>query len=381
MKIDQIELFLFEIPYVTPFETSFKREYNHEGIIAKVTTADGLVGWGECVAGDTPGYSPETNVTAWYIIKEYLIPDLLAKSISDPREIPERFKIPNRIGVRGHGMAKACLESAIWDLAAQIDNLSLRDYIGKVTGQPMKDRVSVGVSIGIQDSPEKLVDTIAGYKADGYGRFKLKIKPGRDIGDTLAARKAFPNDLIQVDANSAYHLEDAVEVFPEMDDLNLLLIEQPLDYYDIYEHHKLQKMLKTPICLDESIHTARDAQAAIELQSCRIINIKQGRMGGLTEAIRVHDTCMQAGMPVWCGGMLETGIGRSLNLALAALPNFKLPSDLSASNRYYNPDIVDPVFELNADSTLTVPTGKGLGVNVVAERLKAVTKHSETFRA
>jgi O-succinylbenzoate synthase len=379
MKIERVELYLFEIPYVTPFETSFKRSYGHQAIIAKVF-ADGLVGWGECVAEETPSYSPESNITAWYILKDFLIPDLLAVPVNDPREVPERFKRPNKTEVRGHNMAKACLEGAIWDIAAQQDKLSLRDYIGKVTGQPMKNRVSVGVSIGIQASPEKLVETIAGYKADGYGRFKIKIKPGHDIADTVAARKAFPNDLLQVDANSAYHLEDAVEIFPEMDDLNLLLIEQPLDYYDIYEHHKLQKILKTPICLDESIHSARDAQAAIELGSCKIINIKQGRLGGLTEAIRVHNACAEAGMPVWCGGMLETGIGRALNLALAAMPNFKLPSDLSASKRYYNPDIVEPEFELNDDSTLSVPTGMGLGVNVVPERLKKVTIKSEKFK-
>ena len=228
------------------------------------------------------------------------------------------------------------------------------------------------MSIGIQPSTEQLVERVLGFREIGYGRIKIKIKPGRDLADARAVRAAIPGVPLMVDANSAYTLNDA-GLFKQMEDLDLLMIEQPLSNDDIYEHSKLQKQLTTPICLDESIHSAADARFAIELGSCRIINIKQGRVGGLTNAIAVHDACAEHSIPVWCGGMLETGIGRALNVALATLPNFKLPGDLSASNRYYNPDLIDPAFEFNSDGTLSVPTAPGLGVNVVLERLEKVT--------
>jgi O-succinylbenzoate synthase len=374
MNIEQVELFHIRIPLVAPFETSFGVTTERESILARVA-ADGVIGWGESVADADPGYSYETVTTNWHVMTDYLIPALFSAPISDPRETPSRFG-----RVRGHNMAKAALEAALWDVAAQQAGLSLRDFIGKSYSREMKDRVTVGVSIGIQPTTEKLIEKILSFLQYGYLRIKIKIKPGRDLQDARAARAAIPDRMLMVDANSAYTLKDA-DLFKQMEDLNLLMIEQPLGYDDIYEHSKLQRQLKTPICLDESIHTPDHARMAIELGACRIINIKQGRVGGLTEAIEIHDICEQAGIPVWCGGMLETGVGRALNLALAALPNFKLPSDLSASNRYYNPDLIDPPFDINPDGTLSVPNGKGLGVNIVPERLKKITLRHEMFKA
>ncbi len=372
MKIEQVELFRIHMPYVAPFETSFGRAVSRETVLVRVT-ADGVVGWGESV-GDGPGYSYETVQTVWHILRDHLIPELFRAPIAKPTDCVERFKY-----VRGHNMAKAAIEDALWDIAAQQAGLSLRDYIGKVSGhKKLQDSLVVGVSIGIQESPKKLVEKILSFRQFGYTRIKIKIKPGKDLQYARAARKAIPGVQLMVDANSAYSLSDA-EVFKKMEDLDLLMIEQPLDYNDIYEHHKLQKQLRTPICLDESIHTPADATFAIELGACKIINIKQGRVGGLTQAIRVHDICMQNNIPVWCGGMLETGIGRALNLALAALPNFKLPGDISASNRYYHEDLVDPAFEIK-DGKIVVPKGKGLGVNVIMDRVVKATSVHEVYR-
>jgi O-succinylbenzoate synthase len=373
MRVEQVELFHIRIPLVAPFETSFGVTAERETILARVV-ADGVAGWGESIADAAPGYAYETVTTNWHVLTDYLIPALFRAPLADPRELPARFE-----HVRGHPMAKATLEAAIWDIAAQQAGLSLRDYIGRLTGRPMKDRVVIGVSIGIQPTTEKLLERIAGFLEYGYLRIKIKIKPGRDLQDARAARRAFPDCLLMVDANSAYTLRDA-DLFKQMDDLNLLMIEQPLGYDDIYEHSRLQPQIKTPICLDESIHSPGHAQLAIALGACKIINIKQGRVGGLTQAVAVHDICEAHGVPVWCGGMLETGVGRALNLALAALPNFTLPSDLSASNRYYNPDLIDPPFTINSDGTLSVPTGLGLGVNVVPERLRRVTLRHQVFR-
>jgi O-succinylbenzoate synthase len=367
MKIEQIELRHIRIPLVAPFETSFGVTTERESIIARIT-ADGVTGWGECVAEADPGYSYETVQTAWHIITDFLIPTLYATPVDDPRQLPKRFA-----GVRGHPMAKATLESAVWDIAAQHAGKSLSQYIGGV-----RDRVVVGVSIGIQPSTEKLVEKVLGFREIGYNRIKIKIKPGRDLQDARAVRAAIPGVPLMVDANSAYTLGDA-GLFVQMEDLNLLMIEQPLGYDDIYEHSKLQSQLHTPICLDESIHSASDARFAIEIGACKIINIKQGRVGGLANAMAVHDICATQHIPVWCGGMLETGIGRALNVALATLPNFVLPGDLSASNRYYNPDLIDPPFTFNSDGTLNVPAAPGLGINVMMDRLERVTLRKAVF--
>lgn len=367
IRAERVELHHIRIPLVAPFETSFGVTVERESIIARVTV-DGCVGWGECVAEAAPGYSYETVQTAWHILSDYLIPALFSAPITSPRQLPERFA-----KVRGHPMAKATLEAALWDIAAQQAGTSLCHYLGGV-----RDRVVVGVSIGIQPTTEKLVERVLNYRGIGYSRIKIKIKPGRDLQDVSAVRAAIPDTPLMVDANSAYTLDDA-SLFERMDELNLLMIEQPLGYDDIYEHSKLQRRLRTPICLDESIHSASDAQFAIEAGACKIINIKQGRVGGLTNAIAVHDVCQANAIPVWCGGMLETGIGRALNVALATLPNFSLPGDLSASNRYYNPDLIEPPFTVNMDGTLNVPNEPGLGVHVEQRRLEHITLRKAIF--
>jgi O-succinylbenzoate synthase len=352
MKIEALTLHHLRMPLVAPFETSFGRIKDRECILLELQ-ADGEVGFGECVADHDPGYSYETCTTAWHIIRDFLAPILFedgADSVSEFRKRASR--------VRGHHFAKAGVEMALWDLLGKHTGQSLRDLLGGV-----REKVAVGVSIGIQPNPSALVEVAAAYVRNGYGRVKIKIKPGRDVAEAAAVRRAFPVLPLQVDANSAYTLQDAEALLP-LEDLDLLLIEQPLSEDDIWDHRSLQRRFRTPICLDESILTARHARYAIEMQACRIINIKPARLGGLSEAVAVHDLCMQHGIPVWCGGMLETGVGRASNLALASLPNFTLPADISASDRYYARDITDERFELGADSSIAVPTGAGLGVHI-----------------
>jgi O-succinylbenzoate synthase len=355
------------MPLVAPFETSFGVETEEEHIIVRVDS-EGITGWGECVAMATPFYSYETTQTAWHILRDFLIPNALGQNIASVDDAIARCA-----RVRGHNMAKAGLESALWDLFAKARGVSLSKMLGGT-----RDKIAVGVSIGIQASPEKLVERVAGYLGEGYKRIKIKIAPGRDIEFARAVRKAYPNILLQVDANSAYTLDD-VDVFRAMDDLNLLLIEQPLSHDDIFDHAKLQRELRTPICLDESIHTVDDARAALELHSCKIINIKPGRVGGFTESKKIHDLCAAHQVAVWHGGMLESGIGRAGNVALASLPNFTLPGDISASKRYFKVDIVDPEFVADADGMMAVPTNPGIGVAVALDRLERVTVRREEF--
>ena len=368
MKIDQITLFHLRLPYVTPFQTSRWIEYDRQCVLVRVQAA-GLTAWGECVASESPGYSYETVKTNWHLLEDFLIPAVFAAS---PDDIPAyRAAIAE---VSGHNMAKAGLELALWDLFGQRDGRSVQHMLG---GQG--DRVRVGVSVGIQATPERLVEVVSAYLRDGYRRVKLKIKPGRDVGDTGAVRRAFPDLLLQVDGNSVYRLSDA-DHLTELDDFDLLLIEQPLAQDDIIDHAKLQPRLKTPICLDESIHSVEHARWALELDAARVINIKPGRVGGLFEARRIHDYCRERGVPVWMGGMLETGIGRAGNVATASLPGFALPGDISASARYYPEDVVDPPFVLNPDSTLSVPTGPGLGVQVRQAVIERLALRSQTYR-
>jgi O-succinylbenzoate synthase len=368
MKIDRIELRHTKMRLTAPFETSFGVETDEEHIIVRVDV-EGITGWGECVAGGSPFYSYETTQTAWHILRDFLIPNVLHQDIADAGDFVARCA-----RVRGHKMAKAGLESALWDVFARARGVSLSKMLGGT-----RARIEVGVSIGIQSSPGELVKRVSAFLKEGYRRIKIKIAPGRDIEFAAAARKEFPDILLQVDANSAYTLDD-VDVFRKMDNLNLLLIEQPLGYDDIFDHSKLQRELKTPICLDESIHTLADAQAALDLGSCRIINIKPGRVGGFTESKRIHDFCAARRAPVWHGGMLESGIGRAGNVALASLPNFTLPGDISASKRYYQQDIVAPEFEVAADGMMAVPTQPGIGVEVLQDRLERVTVHREEFK-
>lgn len=368
MNIDRAELRLIRMPLLSPFETSFGVEEVEEHIIVRVD-GDGLTGWGECVASLGPWYSYETNRTAWHVMRDFLLPILFQRELTAPTDFPIRV---NR--VRGHNMAKAGIEAALWDWFAKANGKSLAQVFGGI-----RDRIVVGVSIGLQPSIDDLLRLIGGYLEEGYTRVKLKIKPGRDLDLVRAARKAYPNLPLQVDANSAYELSDA-PIFAAMDDENLLLIEQPLGEDDLFQHSKLQPKLKTSLCLDESIHSADDANTALEIGACRIINIKSGRVGGFSQAIKIHDLCAVRGAPVWCGGMLESGIGRAGNVALASLPNFKLPGDLSASRRYYREDLVDPEFTLDSDGMMRVPGGAGIGVQVVDERLESVTVEREVFR-
>src|SRR5512136_2275648 len=351
MAIDRISLFLINMRLTAPFETSFGVEQDRQCVIVRVD-ADGFTGWGECPASRGFGYSYETTTTVWHALKDFLIPHSLGK----PVDIAAMFKLGEHL--RGHNMARHGLESALWDIVAQQQGISLAMALGGT-----RDRVAVGVSVGIQPSADALVAKIESYLAQGYGRIKIKIKPGYDLEIVKRMRARFPNILLQVDANSAYRLPDA-PLFEAMDGYGLLLIEQPLGWDDIYEHSRLQAQLQTPICLDESIHALGHATLALELKACKVINIKPARVSGFTEARRIHDLCQARGIPAWCGGMLETGIGRAGNVALASLPNFTLPGDISASNRYYLEDVAEPPFSLNPDSTLTVPTTLGLGVTV-----------------
>ncbi len=359
MKIESGSLYHVSMPLIAPFETSFGRETNRQCVIIEIRS-EGLVGYGECVATRDPGYNYETTGTSMHILKDFIAPLLFGKDLKDAVDFQEKVS-----GIRGHHLAKAGVEMAIWDLLGKRAGKSLRELFGGV-----RDKVEVGVSIGIQSSPEKMVETVAEFVKQGYMRVKLKIKPGKDLEVAAAVRKAFPNLRLQVDANSAYSMEDAPRLKP-LDDLNLLLIEQPLFEDDIWDHHKFQQQFETPVCLDESIVTPRHAQYAIEMKACKIINIKAGRLGGLSQGVMVHDLCQKNNMPVWCGGMLETGIGRASNLALASLPNFLLPGDVSASDRYYERDITNERFVLNPDSTIDVPRGPGLGVTIDEDALKS----------
>jgi O-succinylbenzoate synthase len=351
-------LYHLRMPLVSPFETSFGREVERDCVLIALN-AEGLTGYGECVATRDPGYNYETAGTAWHILKDFVAPLLLGQDVVDAADFQRRVD-----GIRGHLLAKAGVEMALWDLLGKRDGLSLKEMFAGV-----RDKVEVGVSIGIQESASALVRTAEGYVAQGYNRLKIKIKPGRDVEDTSAVRKAFPDIRLQVDANSAYSLATAVALKP-LDDLDLLLIEQPLFEDDIWDHRKLQAQLKTPLCLDESVVSPRHARYAIEMEACRIINIKPGRVGGLSQGLEIHEMCRAQDMPVWCGGMLETGVGRASNLAIASLPGFSLPGDISASDRYYQRDITNERFMLNPDSTIDVPAGPGLGITIDEEALE-----------
>ena len=358
MKIDSLTLHHLRMPLTAPFETSFGVTTNRECILISLHSGD-LTGYGECVADRDPGYSYETVGTAWHILKDFISPLIIGRKIADAGDYQ------NLVGkIRGHHLAKAGVEMAIWDLLGKLKGQSLKDMLGGV-----RDRVQVGVSVGIQSSPAILVKTVEKYISTGYQRIKIKIKPGRDVDESISVRNAFPQIKLQVDANSAYTLT-TWEVLRPLDQLDLLLIEQPLFEDDIWDHRIIQKELKTPICLDESIVSPRHARYALEMKACQIINIKAGRVGGISQAVVIHDLCQVQGVPVWCGGMLETGVGRASNLALATLPGFILPGDISASDRYYSEDITNERFALNPDSTIDVPTRPGLGVSLNHKTLK-----------
>jgi O-succinylbenzoate synthase len=366
MKITRLTLHHIAMPLKEVFETSSERIDMRACILVEVF-ADGISGYGECVAGIDPGYSYETVQTAWHVLKDFLAPAVLKGEIS-LTDFDARMHF-----VRGHAMAKAGLEMALWDWFGKSQGRSLREMLGG-----RHERVAVGVSVGIQTSPAELLKRVDAYLAQGYRRVKFKIKPGREAAETRAVRQAHPNLPLQVDANSAYTLETAEALLP-LDDYNLLLIEQPLDEDDLWDHRALQARLRTPLCLDESILSARHARQALEMGACRIINIKAGRVGGLGAAKAIHDVCLAHQAPVWCGGMLETGVGRAANLALASLPGFRLPGDISATERYYAEDITEQRFTLNPDSTIDVPDTPGLGITIDQAALEKYTQTKLTI--
>lgn len=361
MRIDRLELRLCRLPLVSFFETSFGRSDDRTFVLVRLE-GDGSHGWGEAVAEAKPFYSSETTETVWHITTEFLAPRVLGRSFAHPREIFDSFA-----PIRGHNMAKAAVEMAAWDLYARIEGQSLSRVLGGT-----RPRIASGVSIGIQDSLDQLKDTIGRELAAGYQRIKIKIKPGWDIRAVEMVRNEFGDVPLMVDANAAYALSDATHL-GQLDAYHLMMIEQPLDYDDVIDHAELQRSIKTPICLDESIHSVRMARDAIAAGACQIINIKPGRVGGHRESIRLHDLCARHGMPVWHGGMLETGIGRAHNIHLASLPNFSIPGDIAASKRYYTPDLIDPPIEVAADGTIAVPDGPGLGVHIVQDRVDRAT--------
>jgi len=368
MKIIKVNLYHLRMKLRSQFETSFGRSHMRDSIFLEVFT-DSLVGYGECVTDWEPGYSYETVTTAWHIYREFIIPAILNQELIEPKELSQKLNF-----IRGHLMAKAGLEMALWDIQGKKEGRSLSQLFNG-----NRKKVEVGVSIGIQDNPQELVRVVNEYLEQGYRRVKIKIKPGRDVEETRAIRSEYPHLRLQVDANSAYTLETAMALLP-LDEMDLLLIEQPLAEDDLWDHSKLQAQFKTPFCLDESIISPRHARQALEIGSCRIINIKAGRVGGLSQAIAIHDLCLEKNVPVWCGGMLETGVGRASNLALASLPGFVLPGDISATDRYYFEDITKEKFYLNPDSTIDVPQKPGLGVTIDHKVLKRVTQAKLTIQ-
>jgi len=368
LKIDRVELFLLNLPYVHFFETSFGREEERRFILVKIY-ADGIYGYGEVVAGKSPLYSYETTSTAWLIIKEFLIPLIFHHSLSHPQDFYEKAKT-----YKGHPMAKAGVELALWDLEAKREGLPL----WKLYGGTQKE-IPAGVSVGIQDSEAQLLDRIQTFIEEGYQRVKIKIKPGWDISICREVRKRFPEIPFQVDANGAYSIQEKNRL-KELDVFSLIMVEQPFAPYDLWDHSCLQKEMKTPLCLDESITSVESARKAVEMGSCRIINIKAGRVGGMIESKEIHDFCQKNSIPVWCGGMLESGIGRAHNIHLATLPNFKFPNDLSASKRYYTEDLIEPPIDITPQGTIKVPDLPGIGVSPLEERIRKATQLHEVFR-
>jgi O-succinylbenzoate synthase len=365
MKVRQIIQREIQIKLVVPFETSVETT-DLRRIILIEADVDGVTGWGECVAAETPSYSPETVDTAWHIQRDFLWPLLKGKEFASAGEVWGLFE-----PVRGHNMAKGAIEAAIWDAEARQKNLPLWKLLGGV-----REEIASGVSVGIKGSLEELVAAVKTELAAGYQRIKIKIKPGKDLEQVKRLRQEFPRIKLMVDANSAYRMEDW-PLLKQLDAYHLMMIEQPLGWDDLYGHVELQKKLDTPICLDECIHTEEQARAAIQLGACKIVNIKLGRVGGYTAARRIHDLCQQNGLPVWCGGMLEAGIGRAHNIALATLPNFTLPGDVSASKRYWQEDIIEPEVVVSPQGTIRVPTGPGIGFGPRRERIEKLTVRKE----
>ena len=369
MRIDGIVLRELHLPLVRPFETSFGVTTDRRILLVEVRS-EGLIGWGECTAGERPFFSAETTDTAWQVLMNELGPMLAAETPEHGGDCPRIFK-----RVRGNRMAKAALENAVWDLEAQREGVSISMLLGGV-----RESIVCGVSLGIQSSIPELMDIIERELAAGYQRIKLKCKPGWDVEVFEKVRSRWPDITLSCDANSAYKLRDA-DHLASFDEFDLLMIEQPLWHDDFYYHSMLQRQLNTPICLDESIRNRRDALAAIEMESCRIINIKLGRVGGFSEAIAVHNAAQERGIPVWCGGMLESGIGRTHNIALSTLENFTLPGDVSASARYWKEDIIEPEVTVSSEGEIAIPDAPGRGYEVRYDLIERLTVRKEAVRA
>lgn len=368
MKITEITIRHLRMKLKAPFTTSFGTFTNKDFLLLEAKEEDGTIGWGESVAFHAPWYSEETLQTNWHMLEDFLIPLVLNKELKHPDEVHERFA-----PIRKNNMAKSTLEGAVWDIYAQQTNQSLAQALGG-----NKEKIEVGISIGIQKSIEDLVALVDGYVKEGYKRMKVKIKPGWDVDVMRTLREKFPDTAIMADANSAYRLED-IDLLKQLDAFDLTMIEQPLASDDIIDHAQLQKELQTPICLDESIHSLEDARKAVELGSTKIINIKIGRVGGLTEARKIHDYCEANGIPVWCGGMLESGIGRAHNVALTTLSNFILPGDTAGSSRYWEKDIITP--EVVAENGyITVPTTAGIGYEVDQDAVEAYSLAKKVYK-
>jgi len=365
MRIREITLQEVRMKLVDPFETSMDRT-DVRRILLVQADVDGVIGWAECVAGETPFYSPETADTAWLILRDFLWPLIKGKEFASASEVWDLLA-----RVRGHNMAKGSLEAAVWDAEAKQKGVPLSKLIGGV-----RDEIACGVSIGIKESLDELAAAVQKELAAGYQRIKIKIKPGKDLDPVRRLRQDFPRIKLLVDANSAYTLNDW-PLLKQLEGFYLMMIEQPLGWDDLYNHVELQKKLDTPICLDECIHTEEHARAAIELGACKIMNIKLGRVGGHTVARRIHDLCQRHGIPVWCGGMLESGIGRAHNIALSTLPNFTLAGDVAASKRYWEEDIILPEVTVSAQGTIRVPTSPGIGFEPRLERIDKLTVRKE----
>jgi len=369
VRIESVTLREIHLRLKGPFETSFGSISERRILLVEVESC-GATGWGEATAGEGPFYNSETTDTSWIVLTRFIVPLVLGRDIENPEEIPELLA-----SIRGHEMSKAAFENAVWDMVAKEKGISLAKLLGGT-----REEIPCGVSLGIRENPRELLSAISMELTSGYQRIKIKIKPGKDLNFIESVRNEFPHIKLMVDANSAYRLEDAPHL-KKFDDFGLTMIEQPLAWDDIWEHAKLQAMLNTPVCLDESIHNLHQTRAAIEMRACRILNIKLGRVGGHRTARRIEEYCRAQAVPVWCGGMLESGIGRAHNIAMSTLPGFILPGDVSASQRYWEEDIIEPEVVVTPRGTIKVPTAPGIGYRVRRERVNALTVRSETFRA
>lgn len=368
IQINAIELREIRLPLIHFFETSFGRTIERRIILARVVDGDGAEGWGECTCGEGPFYSDEWTETAWATLKEFLAPMVVKREVADAADV---HGLMNR--ARGHRMAKAAIETACWDLDAKRADVPLWKHLGGVRAE-----IPCGVSIGIQDSPEQLLEKIDQEVSAGYQRIKIKIKPGWDVDIVERVRKRFADIQLMGDANSAYTLRD-VPLFKALDKFKLMMLEQPLAYDDMFDHAELQRQIETPICLDESVKTPADAEHALGLQACRIINVKLGRVGGHVQAKRVEQIARETAIPVWCGGMLESGVGRAHNIAMATLAGFTLPGDVSASSRYWHEDIIEPPVTVSSRGTIAAPEKPGIGFEINLKRIEQLTTRKETI--